>query len=81
MKIQHILVTTDLSVEAERAFPPVQELAKAQGARVTLLHVVPALTVAPHGIFCAFTHAFCDPYPGQPWCIQPTGSEFFRFTT
>ena len=49
MKTQHILLTTDLSVEAERAFGPVTELAKAQNARLTLLHVVPALTVAPHG--------------------------------
>jgi len=49
MKIQHILLTTDLSEEARRAFAPVQELAQQRGARVTVLHVVPTLTIAPHG--------------------------------
>ena len=49
MKFRHILLTTDLSPEAERAFAPAQELARAQGARITLLHVVPELSAVPHG--------------------------------
>lgn len=49
MKIQHILVTTDLTEEAARAYDPVFELAKQFGARVTLLHVVDELLVTPHG--------------------------------
>ncbi|KAA3606075.1 MAG: universal stress protein [Planctomycetota bacterium] len=49
MKIRKILLTTDLSEEAERAFGPVAELALGTGALVTLLYVVPDLHVAPHG--------------------------------
>lgn len=49
MKIQHILVTTDLTDEAARAYDPVLELAQRYGARVTLLHVVDELLVTPHG--------------------------------
>lgn len=36
----NILLTTDLSAESERAFPPVASLARALDARVTLLHVI-----------------------------------------
>ncbi len=49
MKIQHILLTTDLSEEALRAFQPVQELAKLHGARITVFHMVPELRAVPHG--------------------------------
>jgi len=49
MKIRHILLTTDLSQEAVRAFVPITALARELGARITLLHVVPDLTVTPHG--------------------------------
>ncbi|HED65388.1 MAG TPA: universal stress protein [Planctomycetes bacterium] len=49
MKIGKILLTTDLSDEAERPYAAVAELARATGARVTLLHVVEDVAVAPHG--------------------------------
>jgi len=49
MKIEHILVTTDLSSDALRACAPVAELAQSMGARITLLHVVPDLLAMPHG--------------------------------
>jgi nucleotide-binding universal stress UspA family protein len=49
MKIQHVLVATDLSDASFRACAPVQEFAQAQGARLTLLHVVHSLSVTPHG--------------------------------
>ncbi|MFT5048862.1 MAG: nucleotide-binding universal stress UspA family protein [Chlamydiales bacterium] len=40
MKPMHILLTTDLSDEALRAFQPASQLASQLGARVTLLHVM-----------------------------------------
>ncbi len=49
MKFQHILVTTDLSKAAERAFPFARALAAESGAKITLLHVVEATRVIPHG--------------------------------
>lgn len=49
MKSKHILVTTDLSEEAQRAFGPVCSLARMIGAKVTLLHVIPALAAASQG--------------------------------
>ncbi len=49
MNVQHILLTTDLSEEAQRAYQPVVELAKESGARITLYCVVVDLRVAPHG--------------------------------
>ena len=49
MKIQKVLLTTDLSEEAERPYGAVAELARQTGAAVTLLHVVEDVTIAPHG--------------------------------
>lgn len=49
MKIEHILVTTDLSPEALRACAPAAELARMAGARITLLHVVESAGGTPHG--------------------------------
>lgn len=49
MKVRHIMLTTDLSKEALRPFEPVLQLARDLGARVTVLHVVHDLVVAPHG--------------------------------
>jgi len=49
MDIKHILLTTDLSEDALRPFTPVLELARELGAKVTVLHVVQDLVVAPHG--------------------------------
>jgi len=53
MKWKHILITTDLSDEATRAFNPAAALARESGARVTLLHVVPELLAVPHGAMLA----------------------------
>lgn len=49
MEIRHVLLTTDLSADAERAFLPAAEVARKYGARITLLHVVPDLLVYAHG--------------------------------
>jgi nucleotide-binding universal stress UspA family protein len=49
MNISHILITTDLSPESLRPCRPIAELARKLGARMTLLHVVQDLKVAPHG--------------------------------
>jgi len=49
MKIEHILVGTDLSSEGLECCTPVAELARSLGARVTLLHVVPTVSAIPHG--------------------------------
>lgn len=49
MKFSHILLTTDLSDESLRAFAPAADLARANGAKLTLLHVVQDVHVAPHG--------------------------------
>lgn len=59
MNIRHVLLTTDLSPEAARAYEPVRELAKAVGARVTLLCIVPDLQARPHG--AAFAPAVSSP--------------------
>ncbi len=49
MKLDRILLTTDLSDESLRAFAPLASLAKAQGSAVTLLHVVEDTTIMPRG--------------------------------
>jgi nucleotide-binding universal stress UspA family protein len=49
MRIQKILLPTDLSPEGERAFQPVAELARERRARVVLLHVIENVGVAPVG--------------------------------
>lgn len=49
MEAKKILLTTDLSEESLRAFLPMADFAKAQGARITLLHVVEDVPVVPHG--------------------------------
>jgi nucleotide-binding universal stress UspA family protein len=49
MKFNHILLTTDLSDESKRAFAPTVELALAHNGRLTLLHVVQDVRIAPHG--------------------------------
>ena len=60
MKIRHVLLPTDLSTEALRPCAPVATFAKEQGARVTLLHVVPDLRIAPHGAPLAPTLSIPD---------------------
>ena len=47
--MKHILIASDLSPESLRPFETVFQLAVGSGARVTLLHVVQDLVVAPHG--------------------------------
>jgi len=49
MKVKHIVLTTDLSDESLRPCVPISEFAKESGARVTLLHVLQDLRIAPHG--------------------------------
>ena len=49
MKINHILLTTDLSDESQRTFADAIEIAKTNGAKITLLNVVEDLQIAPHG--------------------------------
>jgi len=49
MKFSHILLTTDLSDESLRAFAPAADLARESGAKLTLLHIVQDVQVAPHG--------------------------------
>ena len=49
MKPRHILLTSDLSEEALRAFAPVGALARDVGATITLLHVVLDLTDTTQG--------------------------------
>ena len=53
METKHILLTTDLSEQAQRAFAPVCEIAKLLGAKITLLHVVQILTKVPQGAMLA----------------------------
>ncbi len=47
--MKHILIASDLSPEALRPFEMVVRMAKAAGSKLTLLHVVQDLIVAPHG--------------------------------
>jgi len=49
MKVNHILLTTDLSPESLHPCEPVGEFARAVGARITLLHIVEELRISPHG--------------------------------
>ncbi len=49
MRPDHILLPLDLSTEARRALGPVGELARQNGSKVTLLHVVLALAEVPEG--------------------------------
>jgi len=49
MKVNHIVLTTDLSKESLRPCDPISEFAIASGARITLLHVLQDLRIAPHG--------------------------------
>ena len=49
MKVAHILITSDLSPESLRPCLPVAELARALGARVTLLHAVENVPVSGFG--------------------------------
>ncbi|MEX2467678.1 MAG: universal stress protein [Gemmatimonadota bacterium] len=49
MKIEHILVATDLSEAALTCCAPIGGLARTLGARMTLLHVVGGHEAIPHG--------------------------------
>lgn len=49
MKIEHILVATDLSEAALVCCPPIGGLARALGARMTILHVIGGHEAIPHG--------------------------------
>ncbi|QDU83903.1 Universal stress protein [Planctomycetes bacterium Pla163] len=62
MKLKHILLPTDLSDEAQRAFGPVAELARDTGAKVTLIHVVRILVTTPPGAMFAGPLTIGDPH-------------------
>lgn len=47
--MKHILIASDLSPEALLPFEPMAKLARTIQAKVTVLHVVQDLLVAPHG--------------------------------
>jgi len=49
MKIEHILVATDLSETAIACCAPIGGLARTLGARITLLHVLGGHEAIPHG--------------------------------
>lgn len=49
MKIEHILVATDLSEAALACSAPIGGLARTLGARMTLLHVIGGHEAIPHG--------------------------------
>lgn len=61
MKLKHLLVPTDLSEEGRRAFGPVAELARDNGARITLFHVVRLLVTTPPGAMFAGPLTVGDP--------------------
>ncbi len=44
-----IVLTTDFSAEAERAYEPAVELAERLGGRIDLIHVVEEVLAIPHG--------------------------------
>lgn len=57
--MKHILVTTDFSDEARRAYDPIRELAEKVGAKITLLHIVESFSkVASGGMFATPVTAF-----------------------
>lgn len=59
---KHILLTSDLSDESQRAFGPAGELAELYGAKVTILHVIQTLTnVEAEGVVAAAWAATSDP--------------------
>lgn len=53
MTENRIVLATDFSDEARRAYEPTIRLAREIGARVTLVHVVEDLVVYPHGSILA----------------------------
>lgn len=44
-----ILLTTDLSTEAARAYAPTVDLARRLGGRILFVHIVEVTAIAPHG--------------------------------
>lgn len=61
MKLKHVLLPTDLSEEGRRAFGPVAELARENGARITLMHVVRLIVTTPPGAMFAGPLSIGDP--------------------
>jgi nucleotide-binding universal stress UspA family protein len=78
MKLDRILLTTDLSDESLRAFAPLASLAKAQGSTVTLLHVVEDTTVTPRGAAFAppisLPGAEADTHRAEAWLAERAGN-------
>lgn len=61
MENKHILLTSDLSEEAQRAFAPVGNLARWLEAKVTLLHVLQVVKQVPPGTLLGQPLALGDP--------------------
>ncbi len=49
MNVRRILLVTDFSEEAGRAYRPVSSLARTLGSKISLLHVVQVLARVPYG--------------------------------
>jgi nucleotide-binding universal stress UspA family protein len=57
MKLDRVLLTTDLSDESLRAFKPLAELVRERGSTLLLLHVVEDVALIPRGApFAASLH-------------------------
>jgi nucleotide-binding universal stress UspA family protein len=80
MKLDRILLTTDLSDESLRAFAPLASLAKAQHASVTLLHVVEDTPITPRGAAFAapisLPGAEADQRRAEEWLGERAGNAF-----
>lgn len=80
MKLDRILLTTDLSDESLRAFAPLATLALAQRSSVTLLHVVEDTPIMPRGAAFAapitLPGAEADQRRAEEWLAARSGNAF-----
>jgi nucleotide-binding universal stress UspA family protein len=49
MKLNHVVISTDLSEASCQALQPAVDLARTSGAKLTLLYVLEEVYIAPHG--------------------------------
>lgn len=80
MKLDRILLTTDLSDESLRAFAPLASLAVAHQSSVTLLHVVEDTPIMPRGAAFAapitLPGAEADQRRAEEWLAARAGNAF-----
>lgn len=80
MKLDRILLTTDLSDESLRAFAPLATLALAHQSSVTLLHVVEDTPIMPRGAAFAppitLPGAEADQRRAEEWLAARSGNAF-----